>query len=386
MNFCKRYFTNKGICNDEKIILVEKEEVLRKDSRISDTFNNYFVNITDELGIYKWGNIPQNSLDSTEKIKYFSDHPSIKTIKDKLRNSFNFKFKFVSTEIVLTCINETNIKKNSSGEISPAIIKLAKKEILIAITNCINKCISIKSFPDDLKVADVIPVFKKEDPNNKANYRSINLLPIISKIFERVLFEQIEKFSEKILSLKSCGFRKGYSTRHALLNLLKNWQKTSDKSGVLGAALMDLSKVYDCLPHDLLIAKSSAYGFEDSATSLISDYLSKRYQRVKIGSAFSSYLEILRVVPQGSILGLIRLNIFINDLIFFIQEIEVYNFTMYSSSLNYKEAAHKLSNDTYIVLNWLRVNSMVANPGKFQIMFLGSKIDNSKITFAIENK
>ena len=277
-------------------------------------------------------------------------------------------------------------KKNSSGEISPAIIKLAKKEILIPITNCINKCISIKSFPDDLKVADVIPVFKKEDPNNKANYRPISLLPTISKIFERVLFEQIEKFSEKILSLKSCGFRKGYSTRHALLNLLKNWQKTSDKSGVLGAALMDLSKVYDCIPHDLLIAKSSAYGFEDSATSLISDYLPKRYQRVKIGSAFSSYLEILRVVPQGSILGLIRLNIFINDLMFFIQEIEVYNFTMYSSSLNYKEAAHKLSNDTYIVLNWLRVNSMVANSGKFQIMFLGSKIDNSKITFAIENK
>ena len=188
-NFCKPYFTNKGVCDDEKIILFEKEEVLRKDSKISDTFNNYFVNITDELGIYKWGNIPQNCLDSTEKIKYFNNHPSIKTIKDKFRNSFSFKFEFVSTDIVLRCINEIDIKKSSSGEISPAIIKLAKKEILIPITNCINKCISIKSFPDELKVADVIPVFKKEDPNNKANYRPISLLPIISKIFERVLFE-----------------------------------------------------------------------------------------------------------------------------------------------------------------------------------------------------
>ena len=89
----------------------------------------------------------------------------------------------------MRCINEIDLKKSSSGEISPAIIKLAKKEILIPITNCINKCISIKSFPDELKVADVIPVFKKEDPNNKANYRPISLLPIISKIFERVLFE-----------------------------------------------------------------------------------------------------------------------------------------------------------------------------------------------------
>ena len=104
---------------------------------------------------------------------------------------------------------------------------------------------------------------------------------------------------------------------HALLNLLKTWQKTLDKSGVIGTVLMELSKAYDCLPHDLLIAKLSAYGFEDSATPLISDYLSKRYQRVKIGSVFSSYLEILRGVPQGSILGPFLFNIFIFDIFSF---------------------------------------------------------------------
>ena len=122
-------------------------------------------------------------------------------------------------------------------------------------------------------------VFKKEDPNNKRNYRPISLLPIISKIFERVLFEQIDKFSEKILSPKLCAFRKGHSTQHAILILLKNWQKTLDKSDVIRTVLMDLSKAYDCLPHDLLIAELAAYGFEDSATCLLSDYLSERCQR-----------------------------------------------------------------------------------------------------------
>ena len=109
-NFCKRYFTNKGVCNNEKII-VEKQEVLRKDSKISDTFNNYFINITEELRIYNRGNIPQNCLDITEKSKYFNNHPSIKTIKDKFRKSFSFKFEFVSADKILRYINKIDIKK-----------------------------------------------------------------------------------------------------------------------------------------------------------------------------------------------------------------------------------------------------------------------------------
>ena len=101
-------------------------------------------------------------------------------------------------------------------------------------------------------------------------------------------------------------------------------------------------------------------------------------------------MEILRRVPQRSILGPVLFNFFINDLMFFIQETEVCNFaddtTIYSCSPNFEEATLKLSNDAHLILNWFRINSMVANPGKFQIMFLGSNIENSKITFMVENK
>ena len=91
---------------------------------------------------------------------------------------------------------------------------------------------------------------------------------------------------------------KGHATQHVLLNLLKNWQRYLDKSGVVGTVLMDLSKALDCLPNDLLLAKLSAYGVDESTITLIADFLSNRYQRVKIVSTFGSYLEILRGLPQ----------------------------------------------------------------------------------------
>ena len=363
---------------------------MNKDSDISETFNKYFVNITKVLGIFDWGDGSFDHLNIFQRISTFDNHPSIQLIKNKYQNTFKFKYKPVTTEQIITFIDEIDCNKSSSGEIPAKIIKMVKEEVSEPITNCINDSIISDIFPGELKLADIVPTFKKEDKNDKANYRPISLLPLISKLYEKVLYQQIEDFANNILSPKLCGFRKGHSTQHALLNFLKNWQKCLDKSGVVGTVLMDLSKACDCLPHDLLLAKLSAYGFDSSAITLIANYLSNRYQRVKIGSTFSSYLEILRGVPQGSILGPILFNLFINDLMFFIQETEVCNFAddtaIYSCSSNYEEATQKLSADTHLVLNWFRINSMVASPSKFQIMFLGSNIDNNEITFMVEDK
>ena len=135
----------------------------------------------------------------------FSDHPSIQIIKEKYQNSFNFKFKLVSPDQVIKFIDEIDCNKSSSRDIPAKIIKIAKEEIAEPITNCINSSISTGNFPDELKIADI--VFKKEDQNDKINYRPISLLPLLSKLFEKVLYQQIEDFVNKILSPKLCGLK-----------------------------------------------------------------------------------------------------------------------------------------------------------------------------------
>ena len=200
-------------------------------------------------------------------------------------------------------------------------------------------------------------------------------MPTLSKVYEKILFEQISNYFQNIFSKYLCGFRKGYSTQYSLLNLHQNWKSCLYKGGVVGTVLMDLSKTYDCLPRDLLIAKLEAYGFDLQSFTIILNYLSNRKQKVKINSIFSEWISIILGVPQGSILGPILFNIFINDLFLVALEIGLWNFaddnTTYSCEETMKSVAIKLENNIHKILRWFKLNSMVVNPSKFQAIFLG---------------
>ena len=143
-------------------------------------------------------------------------------------------------------------------------------------------------FPEKMKIADVSPVFKNGDATVKKNFRPISVLSSLSKVFERLLLKQILPFIEKRLSSILCALKKGHSTQHALFRVVEVLRRCIDKGGVTAMVFMDLSKAYNCLPHDLLIAKLEAYGFGIDGLKLIHSYLTERRQRVKIDSSFSS--------------------------------------------------------------------------------------------------
>ena len=123
-----------------------------------------------------------------------------------------------------------------------------------------------------MKQVNITQVLKKGSRNQRENYRPASILPILYKIFEKILSKQLYIYFENILSKLQCGFRKGFSTQYYLLLTIKKWKKAADKDQYFGALLTDLSKAFDCLSHDLLIAKLHSDGISLAPLKLLTDY------------------------------------------------------------------------------------------------------------------
>ena len=232
-----------------------------------------------------------------------------------------------------------------------------------------------KIYPANLKLADITPILKKLEKILVDNYRPVSILPTVTKIFERIMQKQMNTFVENILSPFLCGYRKGYNSQCALLAMIEHWKMSLENNRLAGAILMDLSKAFDTINHHLLIAKLHAYGFSESALELILKYLSGRWYRKKINTSFSSWSELLSGVPQGSVLGPILFNIYLNDLFFVFTNTSVCNLaddtSPYVCDIDLPNLLRKLESDTMSAIMWFEANYMKLNPDKCHFLIAG---------------
>ena len=362
-------------------------KLIQNEIEIAKLFNEHFNTVASSLTLFKWNSHYISNLKNPvlRAIDKYNEHPSIIKIKS-CGDIGKFSFREISTKHVSDLIMTLDCNKKTGGSISNRTLKLASDIVSPVIKEILNNTFISCKFPSAMKIAEITPIPKNGNSQEIGDFRPISILPTISKVFEKVMANQLSQFFELRFSKLLCGFRKNHSTQHALFKLLNSWQNSLDNGKVVGTVLMDLSKAYDCLPHDLLIAKLAAYGLDFNSLSLLYDYLSKRYHRVKIGNTYSEWLQTILGIPQGSILGPLMFNIFLNDLFFFIQETEICNFaddnSLYTSGKCTQEVILSLQRETTNVLNWFKLNSMVANPAKFQFMLLGNKHDET-VSFSV---
>ena len=180
----------------------------------------------------------------------------------------------------------------------------------------INESFETSIFPDKLKIAKVIPAFKKGLTSTKSNYRQISLLSIFSKIFEKLMHKRLHKFlevSESLFNLQF-GFHSGHSTDHALVSLIDNIKSSLDNNRFGCGIFIDLQKAFDTVNHDIFLSKLEHYGIRGSSLTWFKSYLNDRKQFVSVNGYSSSICNITCGIIQGSVLGSLLFLIYINDL------------------------------------------------------------------------
>ena len=262
-----------------------------------------------------------------------------------LYNSSNPSFENVDEDTVRKTI-QTLPSKNSCwlDGISSKLIKIIEPAIIKSLTLLINQVLNTGIFPDELKIAKVIPIFKKDDPILFKNYRPISLLSTISKIIEKIIFTQLSLYfnENKVIFDNQYGFRPRHSTEYAALELVDRIITQMDIKEVPINIFLDLSKAFDTIDHTILLAKLRYYGIHDTALLLLKSYLNNRKQYVEFEDTKSEILPITVGVPQGSILGPLLFIIYIND---FSEASSIFKFIMYADDTTLLSSLAYFGND-----------------------------------------
>ena len=356
-------------------MIIENEKVTDK-SVIANKFNDYFNNIGHQMA----GAI---------------DVKSDCSFKDYLQTRCftTFSFECVSENYIKNTIKNLN-SKSSSGhdEISTNLLK--QLDILIEpLTLIVNQSLRTGIFPDKCKISKIIPIYKKNDAYCIENYRPISLLPSMSKIFEKVAFDQLFSYfrNNGYFFKNQYGFKKLHSTEHAILEVVDRITLDLDKGYTPLAIYLDLSKAFDTLDFNILLQKLQYYGIKDKALDWFHSYLHNRVQYVEFNHTVSKMANISLGVPQGSILGPLLYIIYTNDIQFSSKFFHFINYADDTTLLNSMAQVHDsavVNTELKNVCDWLSANRLSLNIKKTKFMVFhnkNKKVDTIAFDIKVEN-
>ena len=355
----KPFFSDKA-SNSSKIMLVEENNIISDEEEIANIMNNYFINVTKTLNLKKQLGVGRGGINE------FENHISIKMIHEEYPEILpeSLKFQLVPNNEVKKIENLDTKKSSTYGSVPATILKQCVNAYLPNLTNSINYSIQHSSFPQELKLSEVIPVYKKLNPLQKENYRPVSLSPKVSKVFQKIIHKQIWNYMTDKLAHSTTGFRKSHGTQNSLVVMLEQWKRTLDKGEYVSALFMDLSKAFDTINHglfhDLLIAKLKACGFSKEALKLMKSYLKNRKQKVQINNKFSSEIDVIARV-QCTLSNYADNN------------------NLSISGEDKELIKSMLSSDFMIVEGWFFEYYMILNPEKCYFMCIGKNVNDSEL-------
>lgn len=349
--------TGRNKPHNQPFALKVNDKLVNSKTEIAQIFEDFFT----EIPIKTTKNL-NSSPEAAESLM----KDNVKICEDK------FKFRTISANVIISTFKTLNMKQTEDlWGLSVKTISSIIDVVAPFLADIFNLCIESGTFPDLMKLSKVIPLFKAGDRENSNDYRPISILPVFSKIFEKVMLNQmLSHFNiNKLLHNKQFGFTKGRSTTDAGVALIKNifqaWENREDSIGVF----CDLSKAFDCVDHKTLLLKLKHYGCNDLAIAMIESYLINRTQKISINNELSQGSTMKMGVPQGSILGPFLFLVYINDLPFLIEKQTDIVLFADDTSLIFKIKR----NDSYLgdanntltnLQNWFTKNNLLLNAKK----------------------